>query len=59
MNDKKLEENIKPIGIAILSGLARAFLDTIEKYLFEFDNLNPFKVMMLEGFINTILIICL
>ena len=59
LNDKGLVDNIASIGIAILSGVARAFLDTIEKYLFEFDNLNPFKVMMLEGFINTILIICL
>jgi hypothetical protein len=59
MNDERLEDNITSIGVTIVSGLARAFLDTIEKYLFEFDNLNPFKVMMLEGFINTILIICL
>jgi hypothetical protein len=56
---ERIKADITSIGITILSGLARAFLDTIEKYLFEFDNLNPFKVMMLEGFINTILIICL
>jgi len=51
--------NIIFISIAIISASARAFLDTIEKYLFEFDNMNPFKIMMFEGFINTILTICL
>ena len=55
--DKQLDINF--ISITIFSASARAFLDTIEKYLFEFDNMNPFKVMMFEGFINTILTICL
>ena len=61
MNDRRLELFIRltSIGITIFSGLGRAFLDTIEKYLFEFDSMNPFKVMMFEGLINTILIICL
>jgi len=51
--------DIKFISITIFSASARAFLDTIEKYLFEFDNISPFKMMMFEGFINTILTICL
>ena len=51
--------DIKFISIIIFSASARAFLDTIEKYLFEFDNINPLKMMMFEGFINTVLTICL
>jgi len=54
---KQLDINF--ISITIFSASARAFLDTIEKYLFEFDNINPFKMMMFEGFINTVLTICL
>ena len=52
----------KDIGVKIISFLltcfscfCRAFLDTIEKYLFEFDFMNPFKCMMFEGLINTFL----
>ena len=51
--------DIKLISITIISASARAFLDTIEKYLFEFDKMNPFIILMFEGFINTILTICL
>ena len=40
--------------ISFFSVSGRAFLDTIEKYLFEYDYFSPFKVMMLEGFINSI-----
>jgi len=43
-------------GYGIFSCLSRAFLDTIEKYLFEFDYLNPYKVLMLEGLIGCLLI---
>ena len=42
--------------IQFFSCFCRAFLDTIEKYLFEFNYLNPYKVMMLEGFINSFII---
>jgi len=38
-------------GYGIFSCFSRAFLDTIENYLFEFGYLNPYKVLMLEGFI--------
>ena len=40
----------------IFSCSSRAFLDTIEKYLFEFDYLNPYKVLMLEGLIGCLLL---
>ena len=40
--------------LACFSAISRALLDTIEKYLFEIDLMNPFKVMMFEGIINTI-----
>jgi hypothetical protein len=36
----------------ILSNLGRSFLDTIEKYLFEFDYTEPYRVLMFEGIIN-------
>ena len=40
--------------LILFSGFTRAFLDTIEKHLFEFDYLNPFKVIIIEGFICVI-----
>ena len=43
-------------GYGIFSCFSRAFLDTIEKYLFEFDYLNPYKVLMLEGLIGCLFI---
>ena len=45
-------ELLKSYGIGIFSCFSRTFLDTIEKYLFEFDYLNPYKVLMLEGLIG-------
>ena len=61
MSDLRMDIFIRltSVGIIIFSGLGRAFLDTIEKYLFEFNSMDPFEVMMFEGLINTILIICL
>ena len=47
--NKKPYELPKFYGLVIFSCFSRAFLDTIEKYLFEFDYLNPYKVLMLEG----------
>ena len=49
--------NLKNILLTLFSCFGRANLDTIEKYLFEFNYMNPFKVMMFEGLINTILIV--
>ena len=45
--------------LTCFSCFCRAFLDTIEKYLFEFDFMNPFKCMMFEGLINTFLTLSL
>ena len=41
------------------SCFCRVFLDNVEKYLFEFNYLNPYKVMMLERFINSFFILIL
>jgi len=48
--------NTKNIFLTLFSSFMRANLDTIEKYLFEFNYMNPFKVMMFEGLINIIFI---
>ena len=53
---KKKIELLISYGYGIFSCFSRAFLDTIEKYLFEFDFLNPYKVLMLEGFIGCLFI---
>ena len=47
----------------IISCFLRAFLDTTEKYLFEFDYVSPFKMLMQEGLVScfillVILVIC-
>ena len=39
-------------GHAIISCFLRAFLDTIEKYLYEFDYVSPFKMLMGVGFVS-------
>ena len=57
---KIFEKNYKKllyIGKTLISGFGRAFLDTIEKYLFEFDYLSPFKVMAIEGILDIFLLI--
>ena len=53
-NPNSLKNILIDLGLTLFSGFARAFLDTIEKHLFEFDYLNPFKVIMMEGFICVI-----
>lgn len=47
-------KNYYPLILTVISNLGRTFLDTTEKYLFEFDYVNPYKVMMIEGIINFI-----
>ena len=42
--------------LGVFSCFSRAFLDTIEKYLFEFDYLNPYKVLMVEGLFGCLFI---
>ena len=56
-NSKGTLLNSLNILLTLFSGFGRAILDTIEKYLFEFNYMNPFKVIMFEGLINTIFII--
>jgi len=57
LENKAKEINLyKYYGFGIFSCLSRTFLDTIEKYLFEFDYLNPYKVLMLEGLIGCLLL---
>jgi len=55
-NREKAINLFKYYGFGIFSCLSRTFLDTIEKYLFEFDYLNPYKVLMLEGLIGCLLL---
>jgi len=50
---------IKSYGFGIVSCFSRSFLDTIEKYLFEFEYLNPYKILMLEGMIGCLLFLIL
>lgn len=53
------ERNIKEFTIAtvyiFLIHFFNSLLDSIEKYLLEFDFLNPFQALMIEGFYGTIL----
>ena len=46
----------KSILILIISTLSRAFLDIIEKHLFDKDFIDVFKITTFEGFCDTILI---
>jgi len=43
-----------PMILTISSNIARTFLDTTEKYLFEYNEINMFLVVMIEGIINVI-----
>ena len=43
------------IGITLVSSTCRAFLDTIEKYLFDVDYIDIMKLMVFEGIIDLIL----
>ena len=44
-------------GLIFFSGICRAFIDTTEKYLFEFNYLDPFKLLAQEGILNTFFIL--
>jgi len=41
-----------PMALTLVSNIARTFLDTTEKYLFDFNEINIFLVIMIEGIIN-------
>ena len=47
-------KNYYPMILTIISNIARTFLDTTEKYLFDFNEINMFQVIMVEGIINVI-----
>ena len=44
----------KYFALTAFTCMARSFLDTIEKYLFEFDYLEPYVILIFEGLIGTI-----
>ena len=46
-NPNSLKNILIDLGLTLFSGFTREFLDTIEKHLFEFDYLNPFKFLMM------------
>ena len=43
------------IGLVFINHFFTAFKDVIEKYLLEFDFINPFKMLMIEGIIGCII----
>ena len=51
---KEEEKNniIKNIGNVMYSSFCRVYLDTIEKYLFDYDFIDIFEIMAYEGIIN-------
>ena len=52
-----LDNSYSALVLTIVSNIGRAFMDNIEKYLFEFNYLELFKVLIFEGIMNTILIV--
>ena len=60
-NSKKSDtvDLILNIGITLISSLCRAFLDTIEKYLFSTDFIDIFKLVIVEGVMDLLLSSCL
>ena len=50
-----LSNKLISIGLTSFSCVGRALLDTVEKYLFEYNYMNPFLILLLEGLINMIL----
>jgi hypothetical protein len=54
IENKTVRKNYYPMALTIASNIARTFLDTTEKYLFEFNEINMFLVIMVEGIINVI-----
>ena len=57
--DLVIFNNVQVILISLILtfiSICRSFLDTTEKYLFEFNFVDPFKLIRLKGIIETILI---
>ena len=46
---------LKVLFLMLIDHIFNSFLDVIEKYLLEYDFLNPFKILMLEGIMGLIL----
>ena len=44
-------------GFKILINIARVFSDVIERYLFDYNNVSPFKILLLKGIIEVILML--
>ena len=42
-------EFIEALAFIILTHIFAPLVDSLEKYLFEYNRLNPFRVLMLEG----------
>ena len=53
------QDNLLSILITFVSSFCRAFLDTIEKYLFSIDFIDIFKLIIFEGIIDLIFASCL
>ena len=49
-----LPNKIRYFLLSTFSSIARAFLDTIEKYLFEFNFLRPYTILFFEGLIGSL-----
>ena len=52
----KIEDFLIFLGISFVNGICRVFTDTIEKYLFEYNYLDPFKLLRLEGIFEIVFI---
>ena len=55
-DNENLSINIKYFLLSAFSNIARSFLDTIEKYLFDFNFLRPCSILLYEGLMGTVLI---
>ena len=57
--ENQWSNRIISFGLTFFSCIGRALLDTIEKYLFEINFMNPFILLIFEGLINFIMTISL
>jgi hypothetical protein len=44
--------------LKVIINICRVFSDLIEKYLFDFNFIDPFKILFVKGIVQTLLIIC-
>ena len=57
-NRNLLKEKIINLSFTLITCISRAFSDTTEKYLFDFDFIDPFVILFIKGIIS-FLLICL